>query len=95
MEYCDDDTFWKVYKYVGKELKIRRFPYLYLDYQPCNMKIFNNVIVMMAGKLCLPKQIVVQKLLDSKFLTVENNALCYCGNIEALSVGNVIERIFV
>ena len=94
MHGSDDDNFWEEYLKVGKELGLRRFPYLYLDRQPCNGALYNCVVGALSGRLGVSKNEVKQRLVEMGVLIEEDNASCYWDIGGAVSVGEVMRRIF-
>ena len=94
MHECAEDNFWDEYLRVGKDLDIRRFPYLYLDRQPCNRSLYSCVVGALSGRLGISKDAVKQRLIEMGLLIVEDNACGNWDNAGAVSVGEIMRRIF-
>ena len=62
----------------------RRFPYLYLDRQPCNRSLYNCVVGALSGRLGMSKEAVKQRLIEMGLLIVEDNACGYWDNAGAI-----------
>lgn len=94
MHSIDEDNFWREYLRIGNELDIRRFPYLYLDCQPCNRSLYNCVVGLLSGRLGMSKDIVAQKIIDLGLLNVDDNVMSYSDCVSMVKIGDVMRRIF-